>query len=91
MHVTQCVHLGATLDLRFMVDFQPEEALEPRVLYMVAEQVSDASRCAQFLLDRVLQQEIRSDLDTLKEALKRAAHRSTGKPNRTRADTVSRS
>src|SRR5579859_8252336 len=52
MHVTQCVHLGATLDLRFMVDFQPEEALEPRVLYVVAEQVSDASRCAQFLLDR---------------------------------------
>src|SRR5260370_35286451 len=35
-----------------MVDFQPEEALEPRVLYVVAEQVSDASRCAQFLLDR---------------------------------------
>jgi hypothetical protein len=52
MHVTRCVHLGATLDLRFMVDFQPEEALEPTVLYVVAEQVSDASRCAQFLLDR---------------------------------------
>jgi hypothetical protein len=52
MYVTQCVQLGATLDVRFMVDFQPEEALEPRVLYVVAEQVSDASRCAQFLLDR---------------------------------------
>jgi hypothetical protein len=52
MYVTQCVQLGATLDVRFMVDFQPEEALEPRVLYVVAEQVSDASRCALFLLDR---------------------------------------
>jgi hypothetical protein len=52
MYVTQCVHVGATLDVRFMVDFQPEEALEPQVLCMVAEQVSDASRCAQFLLDR---------------------------------------
>ncbi len=52
MYVTQCVQLGATLDVRFMIDFQPEEALEPRVLYVVAEQVSDASRCAQFLLDR---------------------------------------
>jgi hypothetical protein len=52
MYVTQCVQLGATLDVRFMVDFQPEEALEPRVLHVVAEQVSDASRCAQFLLDR---------------------------------------
>jgi hypothetical protein len=51
MYVTQCVHLGATLDVRFMVDFRPEEALEPQVLCMVAEQVSDASRCAQFLLD----------------------------------------
>lgn len=52
MYVTQCVQLGATLDVRFMVDFQPEEALEPQVLCMIAEQVSDASRCAQFLLDR---------------------------------------
>ena len=52
MYVTQCVHLGATLDVRFMVDFQPDEALEPRVLCVSAEQVSDASRCAQFLLDR---------------------------------------
>jgi hypothetical protein len=47
-----CVHLGATLNVRFIVDFQPGEALEPQVLCMVAEQVSDASRCAQFLLDR---------------------------------------
>jgi hypothetical protein len=32
MYVMQCpcVHLGATLDVRFMVDFQPEEALEPQ-------------------------------------------------------------
>ena len=50
MYVTQCVQLGATLDVRFMIDFQPEEALEPRVLYVVAEQVSDASRCAKGLL-----------------------------------------
>jgi hypothetical protein len=52
MYVTQCVHLGATLDVRFMVDFRPEEALEPQVLCMLAEQVSDASRCAKFLLGR---------------------------------------
>lgn len=52
MFVLQCVHRGAALDVRLIVDFQPGDALEPQVLCMVAEQVSDASRCAQFLLDR---------------------------------------